>query len=93
MKYLMCQVGLSFFFLESDGSYTVKPYNFYILPSAAASTDDTSNFVCQVILTCNIISNADISKCVDVRIFALFTLECNAFNSYLISDHRSLVCC
>ncbi|KAF6020993.1 PARN [Bugula neritina] len=47
MKYLMCQVGLSFFFLESDGSYTVKPYNFYILPSAAASTDDTSNFVCQ----------------------------------------------
>lgn len=49
MDYLMCQVGVCMFFQADDGSYTAKPYNFYVLPRQFFNTTNSSpEFVCQV---------------------------------------------
>ena len=49
MSYLMCQVGICMFFQAEDGSYTAKPYNFYVLPRQFFNTPSGSReFICQV---------------------------------------------
>ena len=50
MDYLMCQVGLCMFTQKQDGSYQVKPYNFYIMPQQFGHTEvgRFTQFTCQV---------------------------------------------